>query len=480
MGKRINKIKIHINIKRLLVCITMIFSLVVMNFAAVVTDNDGSAFISKAEFDSLKNDFQSQLNEYNVNIDSKIDDAISAYLTGIVIQKKSELTNLYNSMGGSRIRWYTNSTLWASNVKRPKAELAPFFYVWPSSSYYSKYRYHYYRINTPYNVVSENSTTGGGVITKVVGNSNSLVPQQTKLGLIQYKVEDGLNKLVKYFKYAHLYEAWCIWFWSGSSNPGNWTIYFNFSPYNSSKSNVGQISAGNIDVEASACRVVEKTSDEQDLDYATCSDTMNVQHIMVNDTEYGRYSYNMNSTSTIVPESDSSWTRVRSYSSYGSSRFNTFGVQYLCDYKYTTESASSTTWHKKPWELLNFGYATKEYPVKLYEGIPLCKSKADGTITVSSLRTNRTSNIYFAISDKPFANEKINGNVTLNDSEDGSYSLITDGGKKYYQLNKQGAKLAFKSKKGTSYYIKFWYSGSLSQWQYTTATIGTIEETSDT
>ena len=53
------------------------------SFAAVVSDNDGSAFITKAEFDSLKNNFQSQLNLYNTSIDSKIDEAIASYLTGI-------------------------------------------------------------------------------------------------------------------------------------------------------------------------------------------------------------------------------------------------------------------------------------------------------------------------------------------------------------------------------------------------------------
>ena len=56
------------------------------NFAAVVSDNDGSAFISKAEFDSLKNNFQSQLNEFNTSIDNKIDEAIASYLSGIKIE----------------------------------------------------------------------------------------------------------------------------------------------------------------------------------------------------------------------------------------------------------------------------------------------------------------------------------------------------------------------------------------------------------
>ena len=43
--------------------LVLLFS--IESFAAVVGDNDGAAFITKAEFDSLKNDFQSQLDRYN-------------------------------------------------------------------------------------------------------------------------------------------------------------------------------------------------------------------------------------------------------------------------------------------------------------------------------------------------------------------------------------------------------------------------------
>ena len=76
-------------IKRIL---TIMFSLfyVVSAFAVAVSDNDGSAFITKAEFDSLKNDFQSQIDQYNTSIDSKIDSAISSYLAGINIAKTEE------------------------------------------------------------------------------------------------------------------------------------------------------------------------------------------------------------------------------------------------------------------------------------------------------------------------------------------------------------------------------------------------------
>lgn len=58
-------------------------------FAATVSDNDGSAFISKSEFDSLKANFQAQIDSYNTSIDGKIDAAIAAYLAGIKISAQS-------------------------------------------------------------------------------------------------------------------------------------------------------------------------------------------------------------------------------------------------------------------------------------------------------------------------------------------------------------------------------------------------------
>ena len=69
----------------------MVLLLSIETFAAVVSDNDGSAFITKAEFDSLKNDFQSQIDQYNTSIDAKIDGAIAAYLAGIKMTKKTDV-----------------------------------------------------------------------------------------------------------------------------------------------------------------------------------------------------------------------------------------------------------------------------------------------------------------------------------------------------------------------------------------------------
>ena len=69
----------------------LVLFLCIENFAAIVSDNDGSAFITKAEFDSLKNNFQSQIDQYNTSIDAKIDGAIAAYLAGVKLSSKFEL-----------------------------------------------------------------------------------------------------------------------------------------------------------------------------------------------------------------------------------------------------------------------------------------------------------------------------------------------------------------------------------------------------
>ena len=74
--------------------LTLVLFLCIESFAAVVADNDGSAFITKAEFDSLKNNFQSQIDQYNTSVDSKIDGAIAAYLAGIRVTTKDTIVPL--------------------------------------------------------------------------------------------------------------------------------------------------------------------------------------------------------------------------------------------------------------------------------------------------------------------------------------------------------------------------------------------------
>ena len=83
-------------VKKLL-ALFLVVLMSIESFGAVVSDNDGSAFITKAEFDSLKNNFQSQIDQYNTSIDSKIDGAIASYLAGINVAKTTNKSLLVKS-----------------------------------------------------------------------------------------------------------------------------------------------------------------------------------------------------------------------------------------------------------------------------------------------------------------------------------------------------------------------------------------------
>ena len=75
---------------KMVLLLVLIFILNTISFAAVVSDNDGSTFVTKSEFDALKNNFASQIDSYNDSIDKKIDGAISSYLAGINLSKEPE------------------------------------------------------------------------------------------------------------------------------------------------------------------------------------------------------------------------------------------------------------------------------------------------------------------------------------------------------------------------------------------------------
>ena len=110
------------------------------SFAAVVGDNDGAAFITKAEFEALKNDFQAQINKYNSSLDNKIDGSIARYLDGIKVKRKTQLKNLVENYAdiewartwevyGSYRDWtnLSTSTLVTDTWYKPRFYKAGFF-----------------------------------------------------------------------------------------------------------------------------------------------------------------------------------------------------------------------------------------------------------------------------------------------------------------------------------------------------------------
>ena len=110
-------------------CLIFAFLLSINSFAAIVSDNDGSAFVTKAEFEAMKRDFAEQVTNYNNSIDRKIDGAIAAYLAGIktVTSEASKvLVDNYSDMiwvsdyniYGKWKKWTDNTTYTSDTTNR--------------------------------------------------------------------------------------------------------------------------------------------------------------------------------------------------------------------------------------------------------------------------------------------------------------------------------------------------------------------------
>ena len=78
--------------------------------AAIVSDNDGSAFVTKAEFESLKENFADQILNYNFSIDNKIDGAIATYLAGARLDQEPK--NLYDEY----VKYTTVNPLFVNSI----------------------------------------------------------------------------------------------------------------------------------------------------------------------------------------------------------------------------------------------------------------------------------------------------------------------------------------------------------------------------
>lgn len=74
-----------------IICVCLIMLMMTGNFAAIISDNDGSAFVTKKELDTLKADFSKQIDNYNTSIDNKTDGAIAEYLAGVSVADTEEM-----------------------------------------------------------------------------------------------------------------------------------------------------------------------------------------------------------------------------------------------------------------------------------------------------------------------------------------------------------------------------------------------------
>ena len=83
-----------------LAVVLLVVLMSIESLAATVSDSDGNAFVTKAEFEKLKYEFNVQINRYNNSIDNKIDGVISNYLNSLRLNSKIERSVIsYNEDG---------------------------------------------------------------------------------------------------------------------------------------------------------------------------------------------------------------------------------------------------------------------------------------------------------------------------------------------------------------------------------------------
>lgn len=153
-----------------IISILLIILSVVENFAVAVSDNDGSAFITKAEFDSLKNDFQSQIDQYNTSIDSKIDAAIAAYLAGISVAKTENIFLDSTTNYSFPIVMMSSSDEW----NEPKSS---YYNIVRNRVRFTRYDIHSISLNyhSPLNAITFSSDSDGSTVSIPGGNQNNNV-----------------------------------------------------------------------------------------------------------------------------------------------------------------------------------------------------------------------------------------------------------------------------------------------------------------
>lgn len=102
-------------IKKLKIVATLFLVIIlsVESFAAIVSDNDGSAFVTKSEFESLKTNFADQITNYNNSIDRKIDGAIASYLAGLMLKKSTAIEPIISNYRD--IRWMSGPYMYFTN-----------------------------------------------------------------------------------------------------------------------------------------------------------------------------------------------------------------------------------------------------------------------------------------------------------------------------------------------------------------------------
>ena len=422
-------------------CITFAVIIISCNaFAVAVADNDGSAFISKAEFDSLKNNFQAEIDNFYSSIDNKIDTSIASYLAGLRIEKIQKLTNIYQNLGGSAIKFGKPNIAPTVN---PVTGLAIFFQNGDQQGY------------SVYDLFARRAAIMGDNRANFWSSSGG---KGTKGQFIKY-INDG-NKYLQSYEVGSVEACYSGAWWTGGSTVESTQTY----PFGNGGQELGAAiilaSSTRTKVDSYMSTYREYKESELMLDYWTSSGAIDTtaNKVFLSTDNYKK-----------VNARKRTETDQRGYSSWGgTARY--INIKNIDVYSWNTETSCK-------YDQLTPGfYYRTQYKNTLFGGVQLCSTPKHGKVKIEKLSFNRYSNnaiestgsVYVAISDGPFSNQDdFYGNVKLisNSLSNESTEYKTSDGKKFkYELpSRKEMTVEFECNPDKTYYIKCQYDTTITK-----------------
>lgn len=416
-------------------------------FAAIVSDNDGAAFITKAEYDSYRNNFQQQLNQFNTSIDDKLNSAISSYLEGIKV-KKELIEDFIGAGHGTRefVRTFglqnTNRLGdFARGISAVAIEGCSNDQTWRSTddAYFNMMLMTF---DTGYAAEPYAVSVGG-----TIGKDMLLYIRDSSFDSI-YKVASSQLECVPF-------TAWYGYFTGHSSYPQStgYTKPANFKIERSGntwgyQSGTLTVNAGNRDYTCYPNSVF--------LSLDTVK-TENVLNLLAGSTvpTAKLYTLHLDDRSKIGPQStyvpiNKGWLRIR----YNGSHPQDSANNWLGDYRLITYHHDYKNIYALSDLIVDTLSSSVDSPVRYYSGLPLFKASQDGTVTMKIKIVNggnETSEV--AIKSGQFENVTFSKGISL-DSASANWEV---NDVKTWPSNfnsNQEYKLEFDVKNGKYYYIK--------------------------
>ena len=419
-----------------------------INSYAAVGANDGSAFVTKAEFDALVNTFNEQMDTYQSGLNAKIDGAIANYLAGLSSVTVVTLDNYAQTyMNALNINYFEPirqvdvTTDFAYSYKH--LVMGAWFFYAPGVD----------QQQNRTNASAYKHTSGWVFRTRTTGKLEENAANRLRRPFIVLDTNNNASKLVRNIQTnmntCHLYSArpaqgcdittFTIQEVSGNYGLNKTTSCYNADvrksrDYNGSWSSNAGGYADSVNLGAYSYNGTE----DNYLMSQICSTTAN-SIATITDSNYS------NRTITTVRHDTDTW-------------------YYSVEDAYTAPSNSLPAGMQKPYygkpvftakelsSINSAGYAASGLTAPLYAGVPLCKAKEDGKIKLTiTLIYSNLGEINITNKDKGFSN-------SVTPEPDIEFGV--DGGAYSNRWNTNNGlsgdhEIEFKALKNKVYWIKF-------------------------